>query len=751
VNQPPLVSRWIAGLLLVALPFATAAVNVGAGTGWAIVPTPNPTVPIGSLAAISCPTDIACTAVGSFNVGPGDSAPFAEVRAPAGWSLQHVPAPAGSINAFLNGVSCLTATFCVTVGYFNNGAGGQSPLAEHWNGTGWSIQPTPGAPGANLTQLWGVSCVSTSFCAAVGNFSSSSGPQTLAEAWNGQSWSVQATPNPTTDAHLSGVACTSAKNCVAVGTSTDHFTGSIHTLSMRWGGKFWTILAMPNVPGVAELSGISCLGAKSCMAVGFQNSGSATGGVPLTLAEHWNGTSWRVQQTANPTSPFGAFLDSVSCGVGACTAAGYYEPSSGAAPILTLVESWNGKSWSIRPTPNPPNTINALLLGISCPSQQSCVAAGYYAVQGMGPAGSPDFTLAEGVSGGSWSIQPTPNPMGSLGAGLNGTSCLSASACEAVGFTADPAGNYVTLAEDWNGTQWAIQASPSPSSNSSVFSSVSCASATACVAVGNYVSGSVFQFFAESWNGTMWSMQPPITPSGAVDGHMTSIACVGTGQCTAVGYYSTTGNDELPLAESWNASAWTIQAMPSPAGSLTAQPFGVSCASASACLAVGINTDRSGSGTLVERWDGIAWTLLTAATPLGFTPGFSGVSCVSATACEAVGGFNPGTGYSQPFAEGWDGSTWTVQSMPSPNSSLPAVQRSISCTSSTACTAVGYYSDASLMNFTLAETWNGTSWSIVATPSPSSTTGALLNAVSCTSTCMAVGRGLGVTLAMSDH
>src|SRR5260370_13688647 len=191
--------------------------------------------------------------------------------------------------------------------------------------------------------------------------------------------------------------------------------------------------------------------------------------------------------------------------------------------------------------------------------------------------------------------------------------------------------------------------------------------------------------------------------------------------------------------------------MLSSAGSLTAQRFGVSCASASACLGVGMNTDRSGSGTLAERWDGTAWTLLTAANPLGFTPGFSGVSCLSATACEAVGGFNPGTGYSQPFAESWDGSTWTVQNMPSPNSSLPVVQRSTSCTPTTACTTVGYYSDASLKNFTLAETWNGTSWSIVATPSPPSTTGALLNAVSCTSTCMAVGRGLGVTLAMSDR
>ena len=729
-----------------ALAFAGSAANVAAGPGWAVVPTPNPTVPIGSVSAISCPTATACTAVGSYFVGPGNSAPFAEVRATSGWTLQQMPDPTGSINAFVYGVSCVGTTTCTAVGYFQNSTAGQSPLAERWNGTSWTIQATPSQPGANLTQLWGVSCASTTACTAVGNYSTSSGQQTFAEAWNGTAWSIQATPDPTSDAHLSAVSCRWARNCMAVGTSTDHFVGSIQTVSMRWDGTFWTLVKMPAVLGIAELSGVSCAAAKSCMAVGLQNPGSE----PLTLAERWNGTRWIVIPTPNPANTIASYLDSVACDLTGCTAAGYYGPSSGLAPVLTLMESWNGKAWSLVPTPNPSNAINALFLDVSCPTQPSCTAAGYYAVSGSGPAGSPFFSLVEAAGAGTWSIQPTPNPLGSLGAELKGVFCPSSTACEAVGFTADAAGNYVTLAEHWDGARWAVQQSPSPSSNSSVFSAVGCASPTSCVAVGNYVSNSDFQFFAESWDGTAWSMQPPPNPTGAVNGQLKSISCVATGQCTAVGYYSTTGNNELPLAESWSGSAWTIQPMAVPTGSLAAQPFGVSCTSASACLAVGINDDRSGSRILAERWDGAAWTLLTAVNPLGLTPTLSTVSCVSATTCEVVGGFNPGSGYSQPFAESWEGTTWTVRSMPSPNSTLPATLGDISCASPTACTVVGYSSDAGLMNHTLAETWNGTSWAIASTPSPPSTVGAWLNGVSCTSSCMAVGRALGLTLAMTD-
>ena len=158
---------------------------------------------------------------------------------------------------------------------------------------------------------------------------------------------------------------------------------------------------------------------------------------------------------------------------------------------------------------------------------------------------------------------------------------------------------------------------------------------------------------------------------------------------------------------------------------------------------------RSSSGPFAEIWNGIAWSIQTTARPLGLNPSLEAVSCWSATACHAVGSFNLGLGSYEPFAETWDGSTWTVRDMPTPNPRLPAQVHSISCTSAWACMAVGSASDSSLKDYTLAEIWGGTAWSIVSTPSPPGPAAALLSSVSCTTLCMAAGRANGVTLVMS--
>lgn len=119
------------------------------------------------------------------------------------------------------------------------------------------------------------------------------------------------------------------------------------------------------------------------------------------------------------------------------------------------------------------------------------------------------------------------------------------------------------------------------------------------------------------------------------------------------------------------------------------------------------------------------------------------------TSCEAAGYYSPGA-YFEPFAEAWDGANWIVQNMPTPNASLPAQPNAISCTSPSSCTAVGFASDSSGKDYTLAESWDGNSWSLAATPSPPGPSAALLKAVSCTSSCIAVGRANDVTLVMSD-
>src|ERR1700728_3492474 len=78
--------------------------------------------------------------------------------------------------------------------------------------TGWTIQATPTPTDGGNGQLLAVSCTSAASCTAVGNYTSDSGPVTLAEYWDGSTWTVQSTPNPSgADFNiLFGVSCTSA-------------------------------------------------------------------------------------------------------------------------------------------------------------------------------------------------------------------------------------------------------------------------------------------------------------------------------------------------------------------------------------------------------------------------------------------------------------------------------------------------------------------------------------------------------------
>jgi hypothetical protein len=92
-------------------------------------------------------------------------------------------------------------------------------LAEGWDGTAWSIQPTPNPVGATNGLFDAVSCSSAVSCTAVGDYNNNSGIVTLAEVWNGTAWNVESTPNPAgaLGSLLGGVSCSSATACTAVG------------------------------------------------------------------------------------------------------------------------------------------------------------------------------------------------------------------------------------------------------------------------------------------------------------------------------------------------------------------------------------------------------------------------------------------------------------------------------------------------------------------------------------------------------
>jgi hypothetical protein len=340
------------------------------------------------------------------------------------------------------------------------------PLAERWNGTTWSIQPTPPPRGRKNSTLNGVSCTSRTFCIAVGV--AGSGPNGkglgLIERWNGTRWSIQHTPNPggARESFLNSVSCTSATACTAVGSGpygiVVNGAGYVQynvfggVRAERWNGSTWSIQRLSVGSAYNDLTGVSCTSRSFCIA-----TGSTAGTYQVPLAERWNGTMWTRQRIPATSTRFNDELSGVACTFGtSCTAVGIatdYEdyPS-------TLAEHWRitatkkghqhlvGK-WSLQSTPSPPSTGlygDLSFLGVSCISTTTCTAVGN---QFFGRPEPPDQTTwAEQWNGLAWSITPTPAPPpDTLFTGLNGVSCTSSNACIAVGYITTASAGNITL------------------------------------------------------------------------------------------------------------------------------------------------------------------------------------------------------------------------------------------------------------------------------------------------------------------
>lgn len=361
----------------------------------------------------------------------------------------------------------------------------------------WVIQSTP-----NLHQpafFLASSCPSTTACTAVGwnratDHSELQVP--LAERWNGSNWSVQAVPNPVADendAELQGVSCPSITSCTAVGTMDVDPLGQF-TLTEYWDGSSWAVQTTPNPSGTEpQLTAVSCASAGVCTAVGSYTDGA---GVVSNLVERWSGGTWSIQSAPAPAGAEASMLASVSCAsITACIAVGKY--TNGAGLVSTLVEGWSGGTWSIQSAPPPAGATSSMLNGVSCATTSVCTAVGNYNHAGV-------TTLAEHWSRGVWSIEPTMNPVPKSDR-LYAVSCASTSVCTAVGSYTNAAGAMVTLAERWGGGSWALQTSPNPSgSTTAQFAGVSCPSTTLCTGVGSFYSYPTGYF----WNHTLAERYP---------------------------------------------------------------------------------------------------------------------------------------------------------------------------------------------------------------------------------------------------
>jgi hypothetical protein len=194
------------------------------------------------------------------------------------------------------------------------------------------------------------------------------------------------------------------------------------------------------------------------------------------------------------------------------------------------------------------------------------------------------------------------------------------------------------------------------------------------------------------------------------------------------------------LTEGLSAQALTRASVRSVAAGLhEAALEAVSCPRATLCIAVGRRARPHGQAPFAERWNGGSWTVQAIPAPKASDAYLVSVSCPSARDCTAVGGEASSSKQFGMLAEQWNGHRWRVTQASDPAGVKAGNLASVSCASVDNCVAVGM-SQGRTRDLALSERWNGRSWKLLRTARVRSS--AALTGVDCTRKgfCMAVGR-----------
>ena len=350
---------------------------------WTIFPTPSLGAPEHRLAGISCVSVRFCVAVGHSGVASAEA--LIEMWNGGAWSTGAAPPTATSMSATeLRAVSCVSANFCVAVGRWHEegpspDSSGPRALIDVWNGTSWSqhMGAIKGEPDDDRVTLNGVSCVSSSFCLVVGSFGNGP-PETAVGTWNGETWKYLPRPGALGFPNeLTGVSCVSPTFCMAVGSADEGFKAVGKPVTQSWNGSEVSVVPSPiRGSGPDVLNGVSCVSAGDCVAVGVAEG---------PLVENWNGSSWSIAKGSHPE---GMEANAVSCpSAGSCAAVGT-DVTSENAPSRTLVGVSKGGAWSILPSANGAAGASTLN-GVSCvaarPGWKPCFAVGSDEAGAEGP------------------------------------------------------------------------------------------------------------------------------------------------------------------------------------------------------------------------------------------------------------------------------------------------------------------------------------------------------------------------------
>ena len=369
------------------------------------------------------------------------------LAAPA-WVITPTVNPSPLKQAFSNefhAVDARTSTDAWAVGNFlgPNDDDGQVMLAEHWNGTAWSQVPTPNIVRFD-EKLNAVSAAAADDVWAVGSMGRTSFKHTdpLAAHWDGTSWTIVPTPFTTGGSRsaLFGVANLGGGNAWAVGRGE---TG--HALAEHWSGSAWTVVPVPDPAPPAgstftgsTLTAVSARSASDIWAVGNFTTVKGTNVSTFTLTMHWNGSAWTILPSPNPAVPTPTGADQTLNGVVAIApndvwAVGGTSDLTGFQPARPIAMHWNGTAWSL-----------STLSGLGNGGLSSVTASSPASVWAAGTVGTASVLHWNGTS---WAPESTPaSPDGQPI--LNGISAVRGSATEvwAAGITLPTGGGYHTFA-----------------------------------------------------------------------------------------------------------------------------------------------------------------------------------------------------------------------------------------------------------------------------------------------------------------
>jgi hypothetical protein len=297
----------------------------------------------GGFHAIACPSTTLCVAVGQGTNGVG----LVEMSTDGGTSFTDEPVPAGLPTLY--GVACPDVTHCFAVG-------GSDFIASTDGGQSWNVE------GQSGVDLYTVACESDSVCVSSGFNGSPNGSQSFFYTTDGgNTWTAGSAPSGTIGTYMT---CQSS-SCISVG------SGLLKTVD---GGATWVL--EPTTGMNTTFNSAGCLpSTATCLAVGTNTGGVNTPTLPGELVISTDGGSSWTSSSALPAST--ATIRQVACGSATtCFVTGY--PSSGSGPLVTLMTTDAGASWTSVTGPAGFAYTSSFFgaLDMACTSATTCIIVG---------------------------------------------------------------------------------------------------------------------------------------------------------------------------------------------------------------------------------------------------------------------------------------------------------------------------------------------------------------------------------------